>query len=71
MTADQNPDGIEEAQKPGRTLADAVAELRGLLGMKQARDRAGRDARQLERLQAQSARRRAAVADPMQSPETS
>lgn len=60
MTADQTPDGAQDAEAPARTLEDAVRELRGLRGQLAARDRKGRDTRTLERLQRQAARWRGA-----------
>lgn len=61
MNAQENTDVPEDGQEPGRTLADAAKELGGLLRMRRARERAGRDARLLERLERQAARSRATV----------
>lgn len=55
---DERPEG---AQPPMRTLAEAAKELGALLRQQRARERAGREARQLAKLTAQSARRRAAM----------
>jgi len=69
VNAVEAADGPEGAETPARTLDDAAQELRALRRQLNARKRAGRDARFLEQLQAQSARRRSAVADPTQHPE--
>jgi hypothetical protein len=60
-------DGAEGTEKPARTIEDALRELRALYVQRQALQRQerrkSRDTRRLEQLTAQSARRRAPVAD--------
>ena len=58
------PQPTDDGQEPARTVEDALRELRALLTQRRARQRASREARHLEQLAAQSARRRAP--DPVQ-----
>jgi hypothetical protein len=58
----------EDSQTPGGTLADAARELQGLMRMQRTRERAAREARHLEQLTAQSARRRAPAEQPDDEP---
>lgn len=62
VTTDRDNPGRDNTPRTGRTLAEAARELQGLLRAQRAREHAGREARVLEQLERQSARRRAAVA---------